>query len=174
MPYLQLDVNNHYASAKMARVLADAKVNISAPTPLGRTRDPFFHPESIFEVKWDGFRSLAYVHQGDCRLISRNGNQFKSFPALAETLPAELGARSAVLDGEIVALDRYGTSRRCCRVLGSAVPPCPAPEPLRAPLLPPHHPENRWLQLRVSSLEFRNGKRINIFSRQPLTGRRTQ
>jgi bifunctional non-homologous end joining protein LigD len=76
--------------------------------PLGRTRDPFAHPEWIFEVKWDGFRSLAYVHKGECRLISRNGNQFKSFPALAETLPAELRARSAILDGEIVCLDRHG------------------------------------------------------------------
>jgi bifunctional non-homologous end joining protein LigD len=59
----------------------------------------------------DGFRALAYVHDGDCHLISRNGNQFKSFPALAESLPAELRARSAVLDGEIVALDRHGKTQ---------------------------------------------------------------
>jgi bifunctional non-homologous end joining protein LigD len=76
--------------------------------PLGRTRDPFSHLEWLYEIRWDGFRSLAYVHSGACRLISRNGNQFKSFPALAESLPAELRARSAVLDGEIVCLDRHG------------------------------------------------------------------
>ena len=58
-----------------------------------------------------GVRSLAYVHKGDCHLISRNGNQFKSFPALAESLPAELRTRSAVLDGEIVALDRHGKTQ---------------------------------------------------------------
>jgi bifunctional non-homologous end joining protein LigD len=46
-----------------------------------------------------------------CRLISRNGNQFKSFPALAESLPAELRAGSAILDGEIVALDRHGKTQ---------------------------------------------------------------
>ena len=62
----------------------------------------------IFEVKWDGFRALAYVHGGDCRLISRNGNEFRSFPALADSFPAELRAQSAVLDGEIVALNRHG------------------------------------------------------------------
>jgi bifunctional non-homologous end joining protein LigD len=67
--------------------------------PVGRARDPFSHPEWLFEVKWDGFRALAYVHRGECRLIPRNGNQFKSFPSLAESLPAEIGARSAVLDG---------------------------------------------------------------------------
>jgi hypothetical protein len=47
--------------------------------PLGRTRDPFSPPEWLFEIKWDGFRVLAYVDKGKCRLISRNGNQFKSW-----------------------------------------------------------------------------------------------
>lgn len=81
------------------------------PMPLGRVRDPFFHPEWLFEVKWDGFRSLAYMHKGDCRLISRNGNRFKSFPALNEALSSELHSRSAVLDGEVVALDCLGKSQ---------------------------------------------------------------
>jgi len=54
---------------------------------------------------------LAYVEKGKCRLISRNGNQFKSFPALADNLPAELSARSAMLDGEIVCLDRNGKTQ---------------------------------------------------------------
>ena len=81
------------------------------PMPLGRSRDPFSHPEWLFEVKWDGFRSLAYVHRGGCRLISRNGTQFKSFPSLADSLPAELRCGSAVLDGEIVCLDRQGKSQ---------------------------------------------------------------
>jgi hypothetical protein len=37
-------------------------------------------------------------------MMSRNRNQFKfkSFPALAEKLPDEIGARSAVLDSEFV------------------------------------------------------------------------
>ena len=69
------------------------------PVPSVRALEPFPHPEWIFEIKWDGVRSLAYVHGGACRLISRNGNAFKSFPALAERLPSELRARSAVLDG---------------------------------------------------------------------------
>jgi ATP-dependent DNA ligase len=46
-----------------------------------------------------------------CRHISRNGNEFKSFPALAESLPAEFRAQSAVLDGEIVCLDRHGKTQ---------------------------------------------------------------
>jgi hypothetical protein len=64
--------------------------------------------DSINAIGVLAFRALAYVHKGECRLISRNGNQFKSFPALAENLPAELLTRSAILDGEIVALDHRG------------------------------------------------------------------
>jgi len=42
----------------------------------------FDHPDWIFELKCDGFRALAYIDAGECRLISRNGNQSKSFPTL--------------------------------------------------------------------------------------------
>jgi bifunctional non-homologous end joining protein LigD len=79
--------------------------------PLGRARDPFSHSEWLYEIKWDGFRSLAYVDRGVCRLISRNGNEFKSFPALNANLPVKLCARSAVLDGEIVCLDKEGKTQ---------------------------------------------------------------
>ena len=46
-----------------------------------------------------------------CRRISRNGNEFESFPVLSKNLPTELRARSAILDGEIVALDRHGNTQ---------------------------------------------------------------
>ncbi len=51
---------------------------------------------------WAGFRSLVRIEQGKCRLISRKGNEFKSFRTLNESVLAELKVRSAVLDGEIV------------------------------------------------------------------------
>jgi len=35
------------------------------PMPLGRSHEPFSHPEWLYEIKWDGLRSLAYVHGGD-------------------------------------------------------------------------------------------------------------
>jgi len=46
------------------------------PMPVGRSPRPFSHPDWIYEIKWDGFRSLAYLEDGHCRLISRNGNEF--------------------------------------------------------------------------------------------------
>jgi bifunctional non-homologous end joining protein LigD len=59
-------------------------------------------------VKWDGFRSLVRIEQGKCKLISRNGNEFKSFRALNECVLSELKVQSAVLDGEIVCLTDDG------------------------------------------------------------------
>jgi len=57
------------------------------------------------------FRSLAYLEDGHCKLVSRSGNEFKSFPALNLVLPLECGAQDAVLDGEIVCLVKTGTSQ---------------------------------------------------------------
>jgi bifunctional non-homologous end joining protein LigD len=65
--------------------------------PLAERRQPFDHPDWLFEVKYDGFR-----------LVSRKGNTYKSFPALCQSLGVCLGVSDAVLDGEIVYLDPDG------------------------------------------------------------------
>src|SRR5881296_175670 len=79
--------------------------------PLKRHKEPFSHPDWLFELKHDGFRALAFVQNGRCRLVSRNGNEFHSFTALGSALPSELKAESAVLDGELVCLDETGRSQ---------------------------------------------------------------
>jgi bifunctional non-homologous end joining protein LigD len=76
--------------------------------PLDRARAPFSHLDWIFEIKWDGFRSLLYSDQNDVHLVSRNGNTFKSFRGLCEGLARDLKGRHCVLDGEIVCLDSHG------------------------------------------------------------------
>jgi bifunctional non-homologous end joining protein LigD len=61
-----------------------------------------------YEVKWDGIRTLAWVEGGRVRLCSRNGNDITSrYPEL-RALGRALGARPAILDGEIVAFDAEG------------------------------------------------------------------
>lgn len=75
---------------------------------LWRAPEPFSHPDWLFEAKWDGFRSLVRIEQGKCRLISRKGNEFKSFRTLNESILSESKVRSAVLDGEIVCLNDGG------------------------------------------------------------------
>jgi len=81
------------------------------PMPVGRSPGPFSHPDWFFEIKWDAFRGLAYLEDGHCRLISRNGNEFKSFPDPNLALPLECSILNTVLDGEIVCLDKTGTSQ---------------------------------------------------------------
>ncbi len=80
------------------------------PMPLVRRREPFTHADWLFEIKWDGFRCLAVIENGRAKLISRNGNEFRSFNELNISLPLECRAQTAVLDGEIVCLDEAGQS----------------------------------------------------------------
>lgn len=65
-----------------------------------------------YEMKWDGIRMVAYLDAGPggaVRFLTRNGNDVTaSFPELGADLRAACGTRGAVLDGEIVALDRLG------------------------------------------------------------------
>jgi bifunctional non-homologous end joining protein LigD len=69
-------------------------------------RDPFDHPDFLFELKQDGFRALAHVTPRDCQLVSRRGNVYKSFRDLSDSLRSL--DYEAVLDGEIVILDKTG------------------------------------------------------------------
>jgi bifunctional non-homologous end joining protein LigD len=69
---------------------------------------PFSDAEWFYEVKWDGYRAVAFLEAGKLRLVSRNQNELTNqFPELAG-LAAGVAARTAVLDGEICALDEEG------------------------------------------------------------------
>lgn len=64
----------------------------------------------IYEIKFDGFRALALKSGSDVQLLSRNEKDFNTkFPEVADSI-AELNAADAILDGEIVALDKRGVS----------------------------------------------------------------
>jgi hypothetical protein len=76
---------------------------------LTRWREPFDHPEWIFEIKYDGFRALAHVEDGAARLVSRTGHVYKAFTPLCAEIVAKVRARTALLDGEVVCLDERGT-----------------------------------------------------------------
>jgi bifunctional non-homologous end joining protein LigD len=79
--------------------------------PLFQRTEAFNHPDWIFEIKHDGFRSLAYIEGEHARLLSRRGNQYKSFAELSAWIRRHLKAENAVLDGEIVCLDSHGRSQ---------------------------------------------------------------
>jgi ATP-dependent DNA ligase len=81
------------------------------PMPLSRRPAPFDHFDWLFELKYDGFRSLAYVDYRGCRLVSRNGHVFASFSDLASWIAQSLEGTTAVFDGEIVCVDQKGRPR---------------------------------------------------------------
>jgi bifunctional non-homologous end joining protein LigD len=51
---------------------------------LSRRSEPFDSDDYIFELKIDGFRSLAHIQNGKGELVSRNGNTFHGFAELAK------------------------------------------------------------------------------------------
>ena len=63
------------------------------------------------EIKFDGYRALAAVHGGVVRIWSRNHLPLtQDYPEVVASM-ATLRCKSALLDGEIVALDKSGHSR---------------------------------------------------------------
>jgi bifunctional non-homologous end joining protein LigD len=92
--------------------------------PPARERDPF--PENVVpmlarlstlprddskwavEVKWDGIRAIAYCRPGRVELQTRNLNVVTAQYPEVRRISRALGARDAVLDGEIVAFDENG------------------------------------------------------------------
>ncbi len=73
------------------------------------TDGPFDDPEWVFEDKYDGFRMVAKIEDGEVDLYSRNGKVIShSYIEVAKALEDVKG--DAVIDGELVALDKDGVS----------------------------------------------------------------
>ena len=73
------------------------------------TDAPFDDPGWVFEDKYDGFRMVAKIEGGKVTLYSRNGKIIShSYIEVAKALEGVKG--DAVIDGELVALDKDGVS----------------------------------------------------------------
>src|SRR5258708_5602876 len=86
---------------------------------------PFSRPGWLFEPKWDGYRAICFLRDGVVRFISRNQRDLsKRFPEL-QIISKSIKASSAILDGEIVAIDANGSQcfeqlqnhRRDCSII---------------------------------------------------------
>jgi bifunctional non-homologous end joining protein LigD len=92
-------------SAKTAELpLVEPIVPIERPTA-------FNDPAWLFEPKHDGFRAVVYLTPQDCIIRSKRGHPFKRFGALAQPLRELVAARTAILDGEVLAVDAEGRPR---------------------------------------------------------------
>lgn len=64
----------------------------------------------LHEIKFDGYRLLCRLEDGEARLVSRNGHDWtERFPELAAAV-AGLPAEDALLDGEAIVTDAQGRS----------------------------------------------------------------
>jgi len=69
---------------------------------------PFSDSGWLFEPKWDGWRTLCFLRRGKVHLLSRRKNSLNErFPELRE-IGKLIKAETALIDGEIVALDKAG------------------------------------------------------------------
>jgi len=67
-------------------------------------------PQWVFEVKWDGYRVAVHIAPSGVRILTRGGHDWTHrFPAIAAEA-GQLGAATAILDGEAVVLDDQGRS----------------------------------------------------------------
>jgi ATP-dependent DNA ligase len=87
--------------------LADRLPDID-PIGLVSRADPFDDPESLFEPKYDGLRGLIYSSSQVCQIRSQAGSMLDRLRGLCDRVREVLGAREAILDGEVVALGRQG------------------------------------------------------------------
>jgi len=63
----------------------------------------------LYEVKWDGYRAIAYLRGGEATLRSRRDQDLTTrFRAVAREVPKALRTNHCVLDGEVCALDANG------------------------------------------------------------------
>lgn len=98
---------------RRARALAGARVVDMPDDVVPQLATLRRHPPRgegwLHEIKWDGYRLLAY--RGDrVELLSRNRLPWSQrLPRLAGELAA-LPVRQAILDGELIAVDRHGRS----------------------------------------------------------------
>ena len=78
------------------------------PMLANSVENAFDDPAWLFEIKWDGYRAVAFISEGNVRLISRNQNDLTEQYSELRDLPRFVKAETAILDGEIVALDEEG------------------------------------------------------------------
>ena len=71
------------------------------------TKEPFDDKNWLYEIKWDGYRAIAEIENGNVRLYSRNGITFENSYTLVVQELKKIRA-DAVLDGEIVVLNDEG------------------------------------------------------------------
>src|SRR5947209_3650639 len=94
-------------------MLTTTMLPICHPLPVIGKRRPFDGAEWIFELKYDGFRALAYLEHGRCRVVSRNGHVQRKL-GLRKFLNS--GVRSAAIYADHVEAEGTAFYSRVCDI----------------------------------------------------------
>ena len=98
--------DNYAASSSTVKTLKTIMPHNVSPMLATAAAKPFRDDNWLFEIKWDGYRAIAETGK-NVRLYSRNNIPLaERFPEIAESLKKL--KFDAVLDGEIVAVDKTG------------------------------------------------------------------
>jgi bifunctional non-homologous end joining protein LigD len=107
--------NGHTSQSSSASSAALSSRPVRRPMPTSiypmlaeSVNEPFDGADWLFEIKWDGYRAVAFVEDRKVRLVSRNQNELTArYPELKD-MPKVVDAKNAILDGEVVAVDADG------------------------------------------------------------------
>src|SRR5436853_189124 len=70
----------------------------------------FSDPHWLYEIKWDGIRTVAFIENGKVRLFARSKREVTAeFPEFRD-LASHVRGGTAIIDGEIATLDEEGRS----------------------------------------------------------------
>jgi bifunctional non-homologous end joining protein LigD len=102
-------VNKEVAEGVLKKAVAAAMPENFKPMLATLVDAPFDDPGWLYEVKWDGYRCLAFLNNKEVVLSSRNNKSFneKFYPIHNILLALN---KQAVLDGEVVVLNKKGIS----------------------------------------------------------------
>lgn len=121
--WLFIKEKDEYGKEKKTKTFQNQKT--IKKTVVTTSKNPFSHadvqlakltaqlPEKnyIYEIKYDGYRTIAYLENDQVRLQSRNHRSFNElFSSIISDLKDLAKGRSMVLDGEMVVLDSQGRS----------------------------------------------------------------
>lgn len=114
-----METNDSHNTLETGHALS-LQPDTKAPSETSKKFTRFIHPMAarlhqgafddkdwVFEIKWDGYRAIAEINQGNVKLYSRNGLDFSADYATIYEALKKLNIH-AVLDGEIVAFDEKG------------------------------------------------------------------
>jgi DNA ligase D-like protein (predicted ligase) len=152
------DLVDQLSSEEQDRLRPTRHPEWTAPMLAKLTSKRFSDPDWLFERKLDGERALAFRHDAEVRLLSRNRKNLNtSYPELVDAL-AEQPRTNFVADGEIVAFEGHLTSFARLQGRMQTQDPKAARDSGIAVFLPVRSPVPGWYDL--SELALRRRKAL--------------